>query len=205
MTLVRACGKLAGAASGTCALWPQRFKCYCPVSGGREGAPVGAVTGNPYARGARRDLIGPGQFYTGIPGEVGLWRAENSESPAQMQRGKPFLLFDSTREGDEQSASRGRVNAGLARWLALDRIISRDPGRLPRKGVKQSHRIPVEREPGGDQQLLPVHPHNREGVGQSLLSFKQVLPSICPAVEEAHSYPSVKGLELAVSSSLESK
>lgn len=55
MTLIRACGKPTGAASGTCTLWPQGFKCYCRVSGGREGEPVGAVTGNPCAGGARRE------------------------------------------------------------------------------------------------------------------------------------------------------
>lgn len=88
-----------------------------------------------------------------------MWRAENSELNSLLKcRGEKPVLSLIHRESEmnnfvpdhKQLASCGRVNARKAHWLAPDWIISIVPDRLPRKRVKQGHRIPVEGVPGGE-------------------------------------------------------
>lgn len=90
MTLIRACGKPTGAASGTCTLWPQGFKCYCRVSGGREGEPVGAVTGNPCDGGARRETsLAQANFTQEYQGRWGCGEQRTVSSLPKCRRENP--------------------------------------------------------------------------------------------------------------------
>lgn len=88
---------------------------------------------------SERDLIGPGHFTQEYQGRWGCGEQRTANSLLRCRGENPSShLIPRESELNNRPPVGGRVNAGQAPWLALDGIISRDPDRLPRKGVKQA-------------------------------------------------------------------